>query len=67
MYIHPIPLQTKYQICINHVVDLHSTVKINMRLTEEAIKNGQSRETDNTGHRRGRPTKQKCWTPLYAC
>ena len=37
--------------------------------TEGAVKNGQSRETDNIGYKRRRKTKQEhnmCWTPLYA-
>jgi hypothetical protein len=38
--------------------------------TEGAIKNGQSRETDNIGYTIRIKTKQKtqhnmCWTPLY--
>ena len=33
--------------------------KINVRETEGAIKDGQSRETGNIGHIRGRQTKQK--------
>jgi hypothetical protein len=41
--------------------------KINVRETEESIKNGQSRETGNLGWPRRRQTKQKtqhnmCWT-----
>jgi len=38
---------------------------------EGAIRNGQSRETDNIGYTRWRQTKEKtqhnmCWTPLCA-
>jgi len=44
---------------------------VNTENTEGAIKNLQSRETDNIGYTRRRQTKQKtqhnmCWTPIYA-
>ena len=45
-------------------------MKINVRETEGAIKNGQSRETGNIGYTRHKTNKTNtqhnvCWIPLY--